>query len=133
MGAELRLVATGVGDPADGSEAAIVFRGRSLRPPAPVHLRAGRDGAGGIVISWIRRSRTGALWGDGNTPLGEEGERYRVTIDGARAIETGAPAFTYSTADQAADGVTIGDAIDIHVVQLGTLAASEPAHISFTI
>jgi hypothetical protein len=92
-------------------------------------MRVGGD----IAIGWIRRSRTGAQWGDADTPLGEESERYRLTIGAARTIETDVPHYLYTAAQQAADGHALGDSITITVAQIGTLAASLPATITITL
>ena len=98
------------------------FDGVGLRPYAPVHLRALRDGlANETNISWIRRTRIdGDSWQSVEVPLGEDSERYTV-----RVLQTGAvmreetvnsPTFTYSDAAKTADGVT--GIYDIAVAQV---------------
>jgi len=75
IGAEIRVLASGVGD-ADPVEARARLTGASVRPPAPVHLHHA-DG----VLRWTRRSRAGWRWSDGvEAPLVEETEAYRVTV-----------------------------------------------------
>ncbi|MGU3492754.1 glycoside hydrolase/phage tail family protein [Xanthobacteraceae bacterium A53D] len=70
------------GDPGDEMVEEIVATasGIALLPLAPVHLR-GRRQAGGVLISWVRRTRIG---GDGweavEVPLGEASEGYRVEV-----------------------------------------------------
>ncbi len=94
--------------------------GRSLRPLAPVHLRTTVSPDGDVGIVWVRRSRLGFDWIDGGeTPLGEERERYRVRIgDGAgRLIESETSAITYAHADRLVDG--FGSPLRIEVRQLG--------------
>ncbi len=85
---------------------ALAMNARGLAPLSPVHLRAARAG-GDIALSWIRRTRTGGDSWEGEVPLGELSERYRVTIyDGeapVRTVETTAPAYTYASADITAD------------------------------
>lgn len=111
IGTELRLMAEGPGD-IDGpveSEAAIT--GLSMVPPSPVHLAATRDDDGGATIRWVRRSRNGWRWIDGaDAPLGEERERYRMTIapEGGAVwtLETDAPMASL-TADEAGVGATV--------------------------
>jgi hypothetical protein len=81
---------------------------RARRPLPPVHLSATRIPGGDLAIRWIRRGRIDADRGlAGDIPLGEEAERYELTIgvDGValRAVTLSAPAWTYSAADQAAD------------------------------
>jgi hypothetical protein len=79
----------------------------------------------------VRRSRQGWTWiSGGDTPLGEESERYRLTISGIgfqRIAESTAPAFVYTSAQQAADGAS--PPLQIAVVQIGTFAASRPAFL----
>jgi hypothetical protein len=96
--------------------------GVGLRPFAPAHLRARRLG-GDVAVRWVRRTRIG---GDDfaavEVPLGEAREAYRVTIrQGAtvlRRAEVAAPAFDYTAAMQAADGVS--GSVTIGVAQLST-------------
>lgn len=115
IGAEVRVLASGVGDAA-AVEARVLLTGASVRPPAPVHLRHA-DG----VLRWTRRSRGGWRWNDGvDAPLVEETERYRVTvIDGGvvREVETDAPLLAIA----AVPGATV------LVRQHGTWAESAPA------
>ena len=129
LGGEARVLATGIGDGPEGIAATADIDGESLRPPSPVHLRAVRTGAGDILVSWVRRSRQGWTWTSGSdTPLGEESERYRLTISGAgfeRIAETAEAAFVYASALQAADGAA--PPFQIAVAQTGTFAASRPA------
>ncbi|MCQ0989598.1 baseplate multidomain protein megatron [Jiella marina] len=64
---------------------------RSVRPLSPVHLRAAFAEGGSVTLSWIRRTRVGGdNWSARDVPLGEEAERYRVTIGdgGANAVTT---------------------------------------------
>ena len=95
------------------------FAGNGLRPYAPVHLRASRDGAGDLALRWIRRTRIdGDSWQSVEVPLGEESERYlvRVIASGGglvREATTTGPQWTYSAADQAADAVSLPYSIDI--------------------
>lgn len=127
-GAEMRVLASGAGDPPGGTMANRVVDGESLRPPAPVHLRAAELPGGDLLISWVRRSRQGWLWTDGaDTPLGEEAERYRVLITGPgfeRSVEAILPACLYTAAERAVDGP---GPLTLSVVQAGSLAASRPA------
>lgn len=61
--------------------AELASHGRAIRPLSPVHGRWSDDGAGGLTIDWVRRSRSGFAWRDGiDVPLGEDGELYRVSI-----------------------------------------------------
>lgn len=122
-GDTIRLLATGAGDPTPVA-VSIPVTGVSIAPPAPVRLRAVRRGDGGVDVRWVRRSRLGWRWGDeADAPLGEERERYRVTIGdgvGARVIES-------ETASLTVPAALVPAAMRVTVRQLGTLAASAPA------
>lgn len=98
---------------------------RSLQPLAPVYLRAAKAPDGAMTISWIRRSRGATdLWELASTPLNEEAELYRLTVLHGetllRELEVTEPRWTYSAADQAADGLSGGDTLGIQIAQLGT-------------
>jgi len=137
LGASVRVLASGVGDEEPVAARAIAG-GRALRPPSPVHLCARRDGDGTIRFGWTRRSRTGWAWLDGgDVPLGEEAERYRLTITpamgAARTIETDTPGYAYAPADQDADGAAGAGLFTIAVRQLGTIAPSDAATATFPV
>lgn len=128
-GGRVRLLASGIGDPAP-IEAEASAIGEALLPPPPVGLRADRLAEGGFDLRWIRSSRRGWRWLDGaEVPLGEDREAYLLTIrraDGReRAIELAAPVYRYDPADVAADRLA-GPAVVLSVVQLGTHARSRP-------
>jgi hypothetical protein len=128
-GADVQILASGIGDPSPIVATAPAI-GEALRPPAPVHLFAERREDGGFVLRWIRQSRIGWTWLDAcDAPLGEDRERYRLTIQRAdgieRTFELGAATFDYTAEDAAADAVA-GAAVTISVVQIGTSAASRP-------
>ncbi len=94
--------------------AQLAFDGVGLRPYAPAHLRKRRDPAtGDSAVSWTRRTRiAGDSWQGNEVPLGEEREAYRLEIRQGdtvlRQLERDAPDFTYSAAQQQADGVAPG-------------------------
>ncbi|HYW14700.1 MAG TPA: phage tail protein [Allosphingosinicella sp.] len=130
LGGEVRLLAQGLGD-ADGVLAVRTATGEAMRPPAPVHLRAERLANGDLALTWVRRSRSGWVWLSGSdTPLGEESEAYRLTLAGegfARNATVAAPAYLYTAAEQAADG--LAGPLTVEVIQLGTSAPSRPAFL----
>ncbi|MBC2778305.1 phage tail protein [Parasphingopyxis marina] len=138
LGAPFELLATGLGDGSAPTSVSGEVAGHSIRPPAPVHLAARRAAGGDILFRWVRRSRLGWAWTDnGDIPLGEEGERWLVTvtpdIGAPRVLETDVASFAYSSAEQAIDGAGSATNFTLTVAQLGSLAASLPAQRSFTL
>ncbi|MHA0317613.1 phage tail protein [Sphingomonas melonis] len=128
IGRRVRLMASGVGDAAAPATAEVIVTGASVAPPSPVHLGLQRDAGSGRRLGWIRRSRAGWTWRDGlDAAVGEESERYRVTIErpvgGVRSVETTAPTLSIEAGDAGAV---------VSVVQQGTLAISSPAHLTFS-
>lgn len=118
-GAPLLVRAAPVGGPPAGpgvSEISAVWTGRALRPLAPAHLRK-RLIDGDLAISWIRRARLGGDVWDGEVPLAEGVERYRVRVlDGAavlREVEVTAPGFTYAAAMRGADAPSASALIEV--------------------
>lgn len=98
----------------------------SLRPLAPVRVRARRLPSG-ISLSWIRRSRVGGdSWDAAEVPLGEEVERYRVTVraggEVVRTAEVDAPAMHYETVQELADFGSLQTGLDIELAQLSVVA-----------
>ncbi len=86
----------------------VTFDGIGLRPYAPAHLH-GREGAGDLFVSWIRRTRIdGDPWGEADVPLAEAAERYAVRVvrggEVLRREEVTAPAWTYLAHDRDDDG-----------------------------
>jgi hypothetical protein len=128
VGTTARLLATGIGDGEEGSVAECLVSGETMRPPAPAHLTASLDHDGALQLGWVRRSRLGWAWTDaGEVPLGEEQERYRVSIEGGaiRTFEVAAPLLLYSAGEMAADGVELP--LTIRVSQIGTFLSSRAA------
>ncbi|MBW4330572.1 phage tail protein [Stakelama sp. CBK3Z-3] len=111
IGSTILIRAVGAGDPTTGTQAEVVLDGRSVVPPAPVHLRAERMG-GVTTLRWVRRSRTGWRWIDGaGTPLGEDGEQYLFDAgDGGASIELSEPQYLPGGQDWSRAGVAqMGD------------------------
>ncbi|MCA0355987.1 MAG: glycoside hydrolase/phage tail family protein [Proteobacteria bacterium] len=118
-GAPLMIRAAPSGGPPSGAgmtEISAVWNGRALRPLAPAHLRKRMIG-GDLLVSWIRRARVGGDVWDGEVPLGEGVERYRVRVlDGAtvlREVEVETPVFTYAAALRAADAPSAGARLEV--------------------
>jgi len=124
IGTSVAVMASGIGDP-EPARVEVAITGRSVAPPSPVSVRADRAADGAIRLRWTRRSRLGWRWLDGaDAPLGEERERYRVTLgEGGPTIETDVPAITVPAGQAGAGPWTVT------IVQQGTLAGSPPARI----
>lgn len=110
-----------------------VFDGglRAETPLSPVHARVVRLVSGDLHVSWIRRSRIEAdAWADGEVPLDEAEERYRLEIMNgsavARTVEVGEAEFTYAAADELADFGVSQTVLGLRLRQLGRLAAGLP-------
>ena len=105
----------------------VVPQGDSLRPLSPVHVRARRDSAGNILLSWIRRTRHSGAWRDNSdVPLGEESERYEIDIQDSagavlRQLSATSPMAVYSAADQIADFGAAPSAISLSVFQMSAI------------
>ena len=132
LGAPVRVLASGIGDPVP-VEASADNIGEALRPLAPVHLRARLQDDGGMIVTWVRRSRLGWAWLDGvEVPLGEDRERYRLGVTRAdgqmRLYDLDSPAFVYDAAAVAADR-DAGPEVRLAVVQVGSSAVSRPAEL----
>ena len=116
----------------------LAMSARGLLPLSPVHLRAVWEGSD-IRLSWIRRTREGGDSWEGEVPLSEYDERYRVTIyDGespVRTVETTASDYPYAAADILADfgSSDPGETLTFAVAQIsdavgeGAEAAASPA------
>ncbi|WP_454714511.1 baseplate multidomain protein megatron [Caulobacter segnis] len=118
-GTPLMVRAAPAGGPPAGSamtEVTATWTGRALRPLSPAHLRKGLV-AGDLHLTWIRRARVGGDVWEGEVPLGEGSERYRIRVlDGAavlREVEVSAPAFTYTAAMRTADAPSASARIEV--------------------
>ncbi len=119
---KLRVVAAGR-NTADPTALALQAtpQATALMPLAPVHLKARRD-AGGVTITWIRRTRIdGDTW-VGEVPLGEDGEQYAVDIlsggDVVRTLAVTSPSAFYAGADELADFGAAQTSLTVRVAQV---------------
>ena len=94
------------------------FSGIGLRPYGVAHLR--HTGAAGeaVSVTWIRRTRIdGDSWESVEVPVGEDREAYVVRVkQGAvtlREANVSSSEWTYSPAEQSADGATAGFSISV--------------------
>lgn len=125
-----RYTAVGVGEDINsGNITTTLISGNSKRPYEPGDIRAtlvGND----LVLTWRRRDRLGFIlegWRDSGSetvPLSEASERYVLeiynTTTGAlvRSVtDLGTPSYTYTHAQQVADGYIRGDRVRMRVAQ----------------
>ncbi len=108
----------------------VEFSARGLKPLKPCFLRL-QEQDGETYVTWVRRGRLSAdAWGEGDIPLGEAYERYRVRFfdDDNQVLETYAdeprlhlsPAFvtpnaTRVTVQQVSDLYGAGDAAELYL------------------
>ncbi|MFY8209354.1 MAG: baseplate multidomain protein megatron, partial [Caulobacter sp.] len=118
-GTSLTVRAAPAGGPPSGAgmtQVGTVWTGRALRPLAPAHLRKRMIG-GDLSLSWIRRARVGGDVWEGEVPLAEGVERYRVRVlDGPavlREVEVATPSFVYAAALRAADAPSSGARLEV--------------------
>jgi hypothetical protein len=112
------------------AQASHAFQGVGLRPLSPAHVRAVRA-SGDLAISWVRRTRlSGDSWDAVEVPLGEDSERYEIDIldgsDVVRTLSAGAPAVTYTAAQQTVDFGAPQSSIDVRVYQLSAVYGRGP-------
>lgn len=92
------------------------------RPLAPGQVRGRRLAGGDVALTWVRRARLGGDAWQGEPPLGEAAESYRVDIlSGAavvRTFEALAPAAFYPAADQIADFGTLPASLAVRIRQI---------------
>ncbi len=127
----ITVQAQGLGDDVAVQRRVTVKR-NALITVSPVHLSSVRLPSGDIEICWTRRSRDGWHWVDHiDAPLGEDTERYRITLTSAggvaRSVEVISANFIYSAAARAADRATGATSMTVHVQQLGNYGPSAAA------
>ena len=111
----------GIGDSSYVTQS-FTFAARGLKPFSPVHVRGART-AGNLLISWVRRTRSGGdNWETLDVPLGEESELYEVDIlDGTlvkRTLSSSTPSVTYTVAQQVTDFGSAPTSVSVCVYQL---------------
>ena len=102
-----RAAPAGGADSASVTDASFTWRGVHDRPWSPAALRGRRTADGGVRLRWARRARiAGDSW-EGEPPLSEERERYRLEIlqgeQVVRSWETETPEAVYGAAEIGAD------------------------------
>jgi hypothetical protein len=95
-----------------------------------VHVEGSRDGSNNLTVTWVPRTRIAGEWRDRvGIPVGEPDEEYEADImDGETVKHTfgdsvplTSPTFTYTAAQQTADGFTPGDPITVRIYQMSAI------------
>lgn len=91
----------------DGFAIGVEFTGASLKPYAPVDLKAVKEASGDWIFTWVRRTRVGGAWTSGTPiPLGEASEEYQITVGNGSSSGTKtvpSATYTWTVATQTAD------------------------------
>lgn len=129
-----QALAQGRGD-AVPVHAGVTDIGRAMRPLAPVHPVCAVDGSGGVMLRWVRRSRTGFAWRDQiDGPLDETFEAYRVVIlaDGVEiaSVNVAEPSLAIDTVTLAGFRSLATMSLDARIVQRGALGVSPPVIVA---
>lgn len=102
-----------------GFPLSLVYTGASLKSYSVAHLKV-TDDAGDLVFTWVRRTRIGGEWRDGNdASLGEGSELYEADVldSGGNVLRSFAgltsPTVTYS-GDQQDTDVDLGVALAVY-------------------
>ncbi|EGP07797.1 host specificity protein [Bradyrhizobiaceae bacterium SG-6C] len=134
----LRIVATGRShDDPSALSLTVTPQATALMPLSPVHVTASRV-AGGIQVSWIRRTRRdGDNWSV-EVPLGEDAEAYTLDIlsgsSVVRSIPCAAPSAFYASADELADFGTPLTTLHGRVSQMSsTVGRGHPREFTLTL
>lgn len=101
----------------------------ALRPLSPVHGKVQQIG-GDLLVNWIRRTRIdGDSWLGTDVPLGETFEQYEVVVrNGGTEVRrevVASPDWTYTAAQQAADGVS--KQVEVAIAQVSERFGPGPA------
>lgn len=111
---------------ADAAPVGAEILGNAVRPLSPVHVLAGRELDGELLVQWARRARVNAAWMDlADVPLDEPTEAYRVTVWATAARTTvkrtedvATPAWAYSAAQQTTDFGALQPVVHVSIAQL---------------
>lgn len=113
----------------DADQVVFTNTARDLKPYAPAHVAVQDDGAGGLDISWTRRTRIGGEsdWLlSGDVPLSETDEAYSVDVLDApggsvlRTLTSSSETVNYAAADITTDFGSLPATIDLVVYQVST-------------
>ena len=126
LGVPLRFRAVTRGAQAPSSDQSVTPAFVCMKPFAPCGLTGSRDGSNNLTVSWVRRTRFNGDWQDlVDVPMNEAVESYTVRVLGAsgeviRETTASSTSWTYTAANQASDGFTPGDPVEVEVVQISS-------------
>lgn len=110
----------------DVADTIFVPQMNALKPLAPRHVTATRNGSLDITLTWKRRARSNCEWVDYiDVPLDESVELYDIEImngsNVARSfLNQSSTTLTYTAAQQIADFGAVQSAVTVKVYQLST-------------
>jgi hypothetical protein len=89
----------------------LTFAGKNVKNWAPCHVTGETQTNGDIVMKWQRRCRVDNDWEDGvEVPMDAATEGYSISMVSkgmvVRTATVSNPTWTYTSADQATDGIT---------------------------
>lgn len=114
----------------DAEDVSYTDTGRDLKPYSPVHIALADDGASGLDLSWVRRTRIGGeddFLLSGDVPLSEQSESYEVDIlDGPggtvlRTLASATETVNYAAADIATDFGSLPAQLSVVVYQISAV------------
>lgn len=113
---------------------------RGLKPLSPVHVAAGRNAAGDVLIQWARRGRLDTEWRDYvDVPIGETVERYEIDIVSSagavvRTLTATTPAVAYTADDCLADLGALVTSLHVRIYQMSSVVGrGTPADVTLTL
>ena len=115
------------------TEIEVPATGRALQPLGPVHGQVRSDGAGGVTIQWVRRSRVDTGWRDHvDQSIGEASEAWRIAlappVPGIGPWTSVSPTLPIGAADLA----ILPPGCMIEIRQVGDFALSPPLSLPLT-
>lgn len=102
-----------------------------VKPLSCSNISATRDGAGTVILDWLRRGRVGSAWGVADhMPLDEDVEKWEVDIMSGSTVKrtltvfgpfVGRPTVQYLPADQVTDFGSLQSAVLVNIYQISAL------------
>lgn len=131
-GRYFKLVAGG-GFVADADPEFFAPAGATVKPFRPLSISGRRNGSNDLIVTWERQSRRSVQLIEQAAPIDQELERYKFRVLTGISSETalretivriedgGTRTWTYTAAQQTADGLTPGNPVHLEVMQMSSL------------